>query len=78
MKTDFTDTSINQHTPPKLAVNVTEMAAMLSISRPFAYQIINREDFRGSSRVGNKRLVSVDALREWIKNQVDSENGVNQ
>ena len=69
MKTTVSEMVINQQTPPKLAVTVTEMADMLSISRPFAYQILNREDFNGSFRVGNKRLVSVDALREWIANQ---------
>lgn len=66
MKTTVSELTVNQQMPPKLAVTVTEMADMLSISRPFAYQILNREDFRGSFRVGNKRLVSVDALREWI------------
>lgn len=71
MKTTVSEMVINQQTPPKLAVTVTEMADMLSISRPFAYQILNREDFRGSFRIGSKRLVSVDALREWIKNQTE-------
>ena len=69
MKTTVSEMVINQQTPPKLAVTVTEMADMLSISRPFAYQILNREDFNGSFRIGNKRLVSVDALRAWIENQ---------
>ena len=53
----------------KLAVNVSEMAELLSVSRPLAYQILNREDFRGSFRVGSKRLVSVAALRDWIEKQ---------
>lgn len=69
MKTTVSEMVINQQTPPKLAVTVTEMADMLSISRPFAYQILNREDFKGSFRVGNKRLISVDALKEWIAKQ---------
>lgn len=69
MKTTVSELTVNQQMPPKLAVTVTEMADMLSISRPFAYQILNREDFNGSFRVGSKRLVSVDALREWIANQ---------
>ena len=55
----------------KLAVNVTEMAELLSISRPFAYEILNREDFKGAFRIGGKRLVSVDYLREWIKRQTE-------
>ena len=75
MNTNVNEPFVNQNTPPKLAVTVSEMASMLSISRAFAYQVIAREDFRGSFRVGNKRLVSVDALREWVKHQADSENG---
>ena len=71
MKTTISELTVNQQMPPKLAVTVTEMADMLSISRPFAYTIINREDFKGSFRVGSKRLISVDALREWIKNQTE-------
>lgn len=69
MKPTVSEMTVSQQMPPKLAVTVTEMADMLSISRPFAYQILNREDFKGSFRIGNKRLVSVDALREWISNQ---------
>ena len=62
---------INQQIPPKLAVTVTEMAELLSISRPFAYEILNREDFNGDFRVGNKRLISVEYLRKWIKGQTE-------
>ena len=71
MKTTVSEMVINQQTPPKLAVTVTEMADMLSISRPFAYTILNREDFKGSFRIGNKRLVSVDYLKTWIANQTE-------
>lgn len=56
----------------KLAVCVSEMAQLLSISRPMAYQLLNREDFPNSFRVGNKRLISVAALQEWIAKQTES------
>lgn len=55
--------------PTKLAVNVTEAAQLISVSRPTMYEILNRADFHGSFRIGSKRLVSVDALREWVEKQ---------
>ena len=55
--------------PRKLAVNVSEAAQMISVSRPTMYEIMNRSDFHGSFRIGSKRLVSVQALQEWITNQ---------
>ena len=69
MKTTVSEMTVSQQMPPKLAVTVTEMADMLSISRPFAYQILNREDFKGSFYIGKKRLVSVDFLKKWIEAQ---------
>ncbi len=54
---------------PKLTVNVSEAAEMLSVSRPTMYAIINREDFKGSFYIGKKHLISVDALREWVAAQ---------
>ena len=63
--------SIMQQIPQKLTVDTTELAYMLGISRPFAYQLINREDFPKSFKIGSKRLHSVDAVKEWISRQVD-------
>ena len=54
----------------KLAVNVSEDAEMLSVSRPVMYEILNRADFNGAFRVGSKRLVSVAALQRWVDKQV--------
>ena len=56
----------------KLAVSVAEMAELLSISRPTAYEIIHRADFRGAFKVGARTLVSVEALREWIQKQTEA------
>ena len=63
--------TITDTMPTKLAVNVSEAAQLISVSRPTMYEIMNRADFHGSFRIGSKRLVSVDALREWIKNQTE-------
>ena len=54
----------------KLAVNVSEAAEMLSVSRPTMYQILDRDDFNGAFRIGSKRLVSVAALQTWIDRQI--------
>ena len=54
----------------RLTVNVSEAAAMLSVSRPTMYEIINRDDFNADFRIGTKHLISVKGLQEWIDNQV--------
>ncbi len=55
----------------KLAVSVSEMAQMLSVSRPTAYEIIRRKDFHGAFKVGTRTLISVDAIQDWIKRQTE-------
>ena len=57
--------------PNKLAVSVAEMAEMLSISRPTAYEIIRRDDFSGAFKVGSRTLVSVAAIEAWIAKQTE-------
>ena len=51
-----------------LAVSAAEAARLLGVSRPTLYQLLNREDFP-SFRVGNRVLVSVAGLQEWIERQ---------
>lgn len=48
-----------------MAVSVTEAARLLGVSRPKAYDLVNRTDFP-SFRLGGRTLVSVAGLREWI------------
>ena len=83
METKHTKNEISKQLPPKLttenlpqklAMDTTELAWSLSISRPFAYELMRREDFPKSFRIGSKRLHSVDAVREWIKQQVQEAN----
>lgn len=57
--------------PSKLAVSVAEMAEMLSISRPTAYEILRRKDFTGAFKVGSRTLVSVAAIEQWIEKQTE-------
>ena len=51
-----------------LAVSAAVAARLLGVSRPPLYQLVNREDFP-SFRVGNRVLVSVAGLQEWIERQ---------
>lgn len=51
-----------------LAVSAAEAARLLGVSRPTLYQLLNRDDFP-SFRVGNRVLVSVAGLQEWIERQ---------
>ena len=53
----------------KLTVTVSEMAALLGVSRPTAYQILKREDFHAAFKVGARTLISLVALEEWIASQ---------
>lgn len=55
----------------KLAVSMTEAAALLDISRPTLYQLSHSEGFPCFC-IGTRRLVSVDGLREWIKKQTEA------
>lgn len=57
----------------KLAVSVAEMAEMLSISRPTAYEIIRRKDFSGAFKIGSRTLVSVAGIQKWIEKQTEAE-----
>lgn len=57
-----------------LAVSVAEFAKMLSVSRPTAYEIIKREDFKGAFKVGSRTLISVKAAQEWIDLQIQNTN----
>lgn len=52
----------------KMALNVTEAAAALGVSRPVVYQLMRREDFP-SFKIGSRTLVSAAGLREWVEKQ---------
>lgn len=57
--------------PYKLAISVSEFAAMLGVSRPKAYEIIRRADFQGAFKLGKRTLISVPRAQEWIEKQAD-------
>ena len=53
----------------KIALDVSEAAALLGVSRPTMYAIMNREDFTASFRIGTRRKVSRAGLMAWIERQ---------
>ena len=52
----------------KLALSVTETAAILGVSKPTVYDLIHRDDFP-SFKIGNRVLVSRTRLAEWVEAQ---------
>ena len=53
-----------------LAVGAAEAARLPGGSKPTIYQYIGREGFP-SFKLGNRTLISVDGLREWVKRQTE-------
>ncbi len=57
--------------PYKMALNMTEFAEMMGISKPKAYEIVRRNDFHGVFKIGKRTLISVPRALEWIEAQAD-------
>ena len=53
----------------KIALDVSEAASILGVSRPTMYQILNREDVHLDFYIGTRRKVSRKALQEWVEQQ---------
>ena len=51
-----------------LAVSLPEAARLLGVSKPTVYQYAKRADFP-AFRLGGRVLVSVDGLRDWVREQ---------
>ena len=51
-----------------LAVSAAEAARLLGVSRPTLYNLLNQTGFP-SFRVGNRVLVSVAGLQDWVDQQ---------
>jgi len=56
----------------KMALSISEAAKLLGVSRPTMYTLVNRTDFP-SFRVGSRRLIPVDGLRDWMAKQSGGE-----
>lgn len=53
-----------------IALSVTAAAALLGVSRPTVYQLMNRADFP-SFRIGARRLISRAGLERWVQEQAE-------
>ncbi len=66
-KTKFTTSELND----RVTFSVDELATVLHISRPLAYQLAHSENFP-CIRVGKRMLVLADAFRTWLSAQAES------
>lgn len=57
-----------------MAVSAPEAARLLGVSKPKVYELMGREDFP-SFKLGKRTLVSVDGLREWVRDQSGGKAG---
>ena len=55
-----------------LVVSAPEAARLLGVSKPTIYQYVHRADFP-AFKLGNRTLVSVDGLKEWVRKQVNEQ-----
>ena len=53
----------------KTMISVSEMQSRLGVSRPMAYQLVNKENFP-AIRIGRKILIPIKQLDRWIDEQV--------
>lgn len=58
----------------KIALNVTETAEVLGVSRTVVYQLMHRDDFP-SFKIGKRTLVPKAALEAWVNKQAEFSSG---
>ena len=52
-------------------INQTQLAKMLGVSRPVAYELTKREGFP-AIRIGERRIIiPVDKLNEWLSREAE-------
>ncbi len=55
----------------KLALDVSEAAALIGVSRPTMYAIMNRPDFNASFKIGKRTKISKKKFEIWIEAQAE-------
>lgn len=53
----------------KLTVTVDEMAKIVGVSRPTAYELIHKEGFP-TVRIGRRVVIPINSLKRWLEEQV--------
>ncbi|MBO9451069.1 helix-turn-helix domain-containing protein [Tropicibacter sp. R16_0] len=59
-------TEIPNYIPQVLAVSPNEAARLCSIGRTTLYAALSSGELK-SVKIGTRRLITLDALREWLK-----------
>lgn len=52
----------------KLTVTVEEMAKIVGVSRPTAYELTHKEGFP-TVRIGRRVVIPIDGLKRWLEEQ---------
>lgn len=52
----------------KLTLTVDELAQVMQISRPKAYELVHRADFP-VIHIGRRVLIPVDGLKKWLEKE---------
>lgn len=52
----------------KLTITVEEMANVVGVSRPKAYELIHKEGFP-AVRIGRRVVIPIDGLKRWLEEQ---------
>jgi len=55
----------------KLTITVEEMANVVGVSRPKAYELIHKEGFP-AVRIGRRIVIPIDGLKRWLEEQAVS------
>ena len=55
----------------KLTITVEEMANVVGVSRPKAYELIHKEGFP-TVRIGRRVVIPIDGLKRWLEEQAVS------
>ena len=50
--------------------SLTETAQVLGVSRPTVYALMKQSGFP-VFQIGGRKLISVDGLRNWVRNQTE-------
>lgn len=62
------------HAAQILAVSPNEAARLCSIGRTTLYAALSSGDLK-SVKIGTRRLITIDALRDWLKNNEQGTGG---
>lgn len=57
-------------TNEKMALNVSEVAELLGISRPTVYALFRQDDFP-VVQIGTRKVVPKAQLEQWLKDQAE-------